>query len=94
MYETLLSNLSLVKYFPQDVLPITRKLGERVLENCASKLKPYLIQAVETKNILVDDYRKVLASICQDAVDTGQNDVHASGEHKVYLLTIISSNLS
>ncbi|GAB2286607.1 hypothetical protein Dimus_021002 [Dionaea muscipula] len=28
----------------KDVLPVAQKLGEKVLENCASKLKPLLVQ--------------------------------------------------
>jgi hypothetical protein len=54
----------------QEVLPIARKLGERVLKNCATKLKPYLVQAVRTFGTSVDDYSEVLASICQDTSDS------------------------
>lgn len=68
----------------QEVLPIARKLGERVLESCSTKLKPYLVQAVKTLDISLDDYSKVVASICQDASDDAeQNEVHASDEHMV-----------
>lgn len=70
-------------FFVQDVLPIARKLGERVLVSCAAKLKPYLLQAVEAKSISLNDYSKALASICQDAIDNGHNEVQATGEHKV-----------
>ncbi|MCI04062.1 sister chromatid cohesion protein PDS5-like protein, partial [Trifolium medium] len=61
----------------QEVLPIARKLGERVLESCATRLKPYLEQAVNTLGISLDDYSEVLASVCRDASDNlAQNDVH------------------
>lgn len=52
------------------------------------------MQAVETKSIALYDYSKVLASIYQDAVDNGQNEVQASCDHKVIFLNILSRNLS
>ncbi|KAK2398945.1 hypothetical protein P8452_06280 [Trifolium repens] len=45
------------------VLPIARKLGESVLESCATKVEPYLRQAVNKLGISLDDYSDVLASI-------------------------------
>ncbi|XP_048331363.2 sister chromatid cohesion protein PDS5 homolog C [Ziziphus jujuba] len=74
--------LASVKKNNEEVLPISRKLGERVLESCATKLKPYLAQAVKTLEISLDDYSKIVTSICEDASDDAeQNDVHASDEH-------------
>ena len=68
----------------QEVLPIARKLGERVLESCATNHKPYIVQAVKTLCVSVEDYSSVLASICQDASDSlEQNDVCATSEHVV-----------
>ena len=59
----------------QEVLPIARKLGEKVFENCASKLKPCLMQAVKSLGISLDDYSKVVSSICQGTSSTAdQND--------------------
>ncbi|GAU17711.1 hypothetical protein TSUD_07730 [Trifolium subterraneum] len=69
--------LDSVKKDNEEVLPIARKLGERVLESCATRLKPYLEQAVNTLGISLDDYSEVLASVCRDASDNlAQNDVH------------------
>eukprot|EP00257_Ricinus_communis_P018684 XP_015577470.1 uncharacterized protein LOC8282502 isoform X2 [Ricinus communis] len=48
----------------QSVLPITRKLGERVIENCVSKLVPYMGQAVQYMGFPLDDYGKFVAYIC------------------------------
>ncbi|KAK2452861.1 hypothetical protein P8452_00562 [Trifolium repens] len=45
------------------VLPIARKLGESVLQSCATKVKPYLRQAVNKLGISLDDYSGVLASM-------------------------------
>lgn len=67
----------------QEVSPIALQLVERVLENCATKLQPYLVQAVKTLGISVDD-SKILAKICQDASDSFEkNDVCVSSEHVV-----------
>ncbi|CAK8569959.1 unnamed protein product [Lathyrus sativus] len=69
--------LESVKKDNEEVLPIARKLGERVLESCAARLKPYLVQAVNTLSISLDDYSGVLALICNDSSDNSmQNDVH------------------
>jgi hypothetical protein len=73
----------------QEVLPVARKLAERVLESSATKLKPYLIQAVETLGISFDDYSKVVASICQETSGTAeQNEDHAAGIDMVILLIV------
>lgn len=69
--------LDSVKKDNEEVLPIARKLGERVLESCATRLKPCLLQAVNTLGISLDDYGDVLASICKETSDNlAQNDVH------------------
>ena len=60
-------------------------MGERVLELCAAKVKPYLVQAVKDLGISLDDYSKVVATICQDADgDVEQNEVQASDENTVH----------
>ena len=59
-------------------------MGERVLESCATKLKPYLVQSVKSLGISVDDYSAVLASICQDTSDDlEKNDTCVTSEHVV-----------
>ncbi|XVF89391.1 hypothetical protein PTKIN_Ptkin19aG0126500 [Pterospermum kingtungense] len=73
--ELLSPILASVKKDNVEVLPVARKLAERVLENCASKLKPYLAQAVEKLGISFDDYSSVVASICQaTTAPVEQND--------------------
>ncbi|KAG6598548.1 hypothetical protein SDJN03_08326, partial [Cucurbita argyrosperma subsp. sororia] len=58
--------LESVKKDNEEILPIARKLGERVLDNCSTKLKPYLVQAVKSLGICFDDYSDIIASICKD----------------------------
>ncbi|KAL5074441.1 hypothetical protein RYX36_013425 [Vicia faba] len=82
-FDLLSPLLDSIKKDNEEVSPIARKLGERVLENCATKLKPYLVQAVRILGISVDDYSQVLASICQDTCDIlEKNGVCVTSEHK------------
>lgn len=56
---------------------MAKSLGEKVLENCAKKLKPYLRQALKSLGAVSDDYSVIVASICEGLnglVD--QSDVH------------------
>lgn len=70
--------LSSVRLGNEEVLPIARILGERVLRACASKLKPYIVDAVESNVISLDDYSEVLASVCDAAPHAAeQNDLDA-----------------
>ncbi|KAL2526202.1 Tudor/PWWP/MBT superfamily protein [Abeliophyllum distichum] len=55
--------------------PFSFKLGERVLENCASKLEPYLQEAVSCMGISFGDYANIVASICQGAIQRENMDV-------------------
>ncbi|KHN29621.1 nucleolar protein dao-5-like isoform X1 [Glycine soja] len=74
--------LASIKKDNKEVFPIAQKLGERVLESCATKLKPYLVQSVKSLGISVDDYSAVLASICQDTSDDlEKNDTCVTSEH-------------
>ncbi|GLT72796.1 hypothetical protein SLA2020_447000 [Shorea laevis] len=79
--ELLTPILASVKKDNEEVLPLARKLAETVLESCATKVKPYLIQAVKTLGISFDDYSKVVASICQETSGASEhNEVHAAGK--------------
>ncbi|KAK7255137.1 hypothetical protein RIF29_28541 [Crotalaria pallida] len=49
----------------QTVSPISWTLGEKVIANCAVKLKPYLMKAVESSGRTLDDYAQIVTSICQ-----------------------------
>lgn len=65
-FDLLSPLLESIKKNNEEVFPIARKLGERVLESCGSKLKPCLVQAVRTLGISLDDYSEVLGSIFQE----------------------------
>lgn len=83
-----LLNFVFISYAVQGVLPLAKKLGEKVLESCATKLRPYLLQAVKTLGISLNDYSKVLTTICQETPGSmEQNDVCA-GENVVSFLLV------
>ncbi|CAJ2653278.1 unnamed protein product [Trifolium pratense] len=78
-FDLLSPHLDSIKKDNEEVLPIARKLGETVLKNCKTKVKPYLVQAVRT----TVDYNEVLASICQDTSDSlEKNGACVTDEHK------------
>jgi len=71
----------------QEALHVAQKLGEKVLETCATKVKPYLIQAVKSLSVSLDDYSDIVGSMCQEISGSiEQKDVHAGDENKVSLL--------
>jgi len=74
----------------QEVLPIARRLAESVLESCATILRPYLKQVVNTLGISLDDYSDVLVSICQEKIGSlKQNDEFLTNDHMVNFLVYI-----
>lgn len=58
--------LTSVKRENQNVSRLAWELGQKVLKNCADKLKPDLPKAVRSMGIAYHDYAEVVASICQD----------------------------
>ncbi|KAJ6388104.1 hypothetical protein OIU77_026637 [Salix suchowensis] len=45
----------------QSFSPIAWKLGERVITNCAAKIKPYLKEAMQSAGIPLDEYAPIVA---------------------------------
>ncbi|KAF2313015.1 hypothetical protein GH714_008758 [Hevea brasiliensis] len=80
--ELLSPLLASVKRGNEEVLSVACKLGEKVLESCATKVKPYLQHAVKSLGISLEDYSEIVASICQSGT-VEQNDAHAADENKV-----------
>ncbi|CAL0327176.1 unnamed protein product [Lupinus luteus] len=79
--ELLSPLLDSVKKDNEEVFPTAKKLGVRVLESCATKLKPYILQAVKSLGISLDDYSMILSSISQGASDSlEQNDIFVTRE--------------
>ncbi|XP_071730569.1 sister chromatid cohesion protein PDS5 homolog C-like [Rutidosis leptorrhynchoides] len=78
--ELLKPLLASVKKDNQGVLPIARKLEEGILMKSADKLKPYMMPAVTSLGARLDEYSKVVASICEGTTATvEQNDKNESG---------------
>ncbi|KAG4399381.1 hypothetical protein AAZX31_08G214500 [Glycine max] len=46
--------------------PMSWILGEKVIRNCAVKLKPYLMKAVESSGRALNEYADIVTDICQN----------------------------
>ncbi|GAB4854689.1 hypothetical protein Ancab_023273 [Ancistrocladus abbreviatus] len=79
--ELVSSIIQCLKRENQEVLPVARKLGAKVLENCAAKLKPYLAQAVKSMGIPLDGYSEVVARICPVSASADNDDGNAITEN-------------
>ncbi|XP_073144958.1 sister chromatid cohesion protein PDS5 homolog C isoform X2 [Henckelia pumila] len=76
--------LDTLKRNNKEVLPIAKKLAEKVFQNCAQKLRPYLTQALKTSDTNFDDYSEVVASTCEPNASTvGHNNENISKYQKV-----------
>lgn len=62
----ILSVVGLICSLFQDISPLSWKLGESVITNCAATLKPYLMKAVKSLGLNVDDYAQIVVSVCQN----------------------------
>ncbi|XAR50477.1 hypothetical protein NMG60_11004817 [Bertholletia excelsa] len=65
--ELLIPLLNSVRKENKNVSPLSWSLGENVLKKCASKLKPYLPQAVQTTSFDLNEFAEIVFSICHDA---------------------------
>ncbi|KAL5063404.1 hypothetical protein RYX36_025141 [Vicia faba] len=77
--------LDSVKKENQTISPICWTLGEKVITNCAFKLKPYLMQAVVSSGRTLDMYPQIVTSICQNQPE--------SQEHIQSLVQAVENNL-
>nr|XP_048320328.1 sister chromatid cohesion protein PDS5 homolog C isoform X2 [Ziziphus jujuba var. spinosa] len=58
--------LSSVRKEDQKTSPISWTLGQKVITNCAAKLRPCLMEAVKSKDIALVDYAQIVATICEN----------------------------
>ncbi|XP_019433673.1 PREDICTED: uncharacterized protein LOC109340431 isoform X2 [Lupinus angustifolius] len=73
--------LNSVRNENQTISPISWTLGEKVITNCAVKLKPYLMKAVESSGRTLDEYARIVSTICQNGFESLQHD-HSNGSKK------------
>ena len=61
-----------------------RRLAEKVIANCGTKLKPYLVDKFNSTGVPLSDYCDIVASVCQgNSDDFDQDGLEASNEHLV-----------
>ncbi|XP_019167489.1 PREDICTED: uncharacterized protein LOC109163184 [Ipomoea nil] len=64
--ELLMPLVDSIKNENQTVSPVSWQLGQNVLEKCSSIIRPYVIEAVKSKNLDILGYAGILSSICQE----------------------------
>ncbi|GMH14313.1 hypothetical protein Nepgr_016154 [Nepenthes gracilis] len=80
-WELLKVLLSSVRKEHEVASPMSWKLGVKVIENTAQKLRPYLVAVIKSMDINNDDYGPIIGSVCQhQSDDVEQNHVDDSGE--------------
>lgn len=76
-----------VQNLSQNVMSSSKKLAEKVLANCALKLKPYLAEAFKGTCAPLSDYSKIVAAVCHGNLGIlVQNEMNISGETQVHYL--------
>ncbi|KAE9616319.1 hypothetical protein Lalb_Chr04g0264431 [Lupinus albus] len=70
--------LNSVRNENKTISPISWTLGEKVITNCAVKLKPYLMKAVESSGRTLDEYAQIVSTIFQSEFESPQHD-HSNG---------------
>ncbi|MED6220977.1 hypothetical protein PIB30_049972 [Stylosanthes scabra] len=58
----------------QTISPTSWTLAEKVVTNCAVKLKPYLSRAVESSGRALNEYAEIVTSICQNESESSRQD--------------------
>ncbi|KEH28544.1 uncharacterized protein [Medicago truncatula] len=58
----------------QTISPISWTLGEKVITNCAVKLKPYLMKAVESSGRALNEYAETITSICHNKSESPERN--------------------
>ncbi|XP_041020647.1 uncharacterized protein LOC121262297 isoform X2 [Juglans microcarpa x Juglans regia] len=83
--DLLIPLLSSVKKENQTDSPIAWQLGEKVITNCAVKLKHYLKETVQSMGIALDDYSQIVTSICQSGPNLLEHEqVNGYREHSAH----------
>ncbi|KAL8109903.1 hypothetical protein AgCh_025849 [Apium graveolens] len=76
--ELLTPILGVLKKHKENTQTISQKLGEKVLETCTVKVKPYLLQAVKSLGGPLSQYSAIVACICEEAGVVEHHDDNGS----------------
>ncbi|XP_039115931.1 uncharacterized protein LOC120251469 isoform X3 [Dioscorea cayenensis subsp. rotundata] len=72
--------LACAKKDSEDVVPAARRLVEKVIVNCGAKLKPYLVEVVQSMGASLSEYSDIIGTICQGKSEA-HDGLHSSREH-------------
>ncbi|KAH7688320.1 Tudor/PWWP/MBT domain-containing protein [Dioscorea alata] len=78
--ELLSCLLACAKKDSEDVVPAARRLVETVIVNCGAKLKPYLVEVVQSMGAPLSEYSDIIGTICQGKSEA-HDGLHSSREH-------------
>ncbi|XP_060200200.1 sister chromatid cohesion protein PDS5 homolog D-like [Lycium barbarum] len=67
-----------------DCSPISSKLGEKGLKECASNVRPCLLEALKSKSMNLDDYAEIVAAICNEVPEGEQMTENKNVTNAVY----------
>ncbi|XP_065865445.1 sister chromatid cohesion protein PDS5 homolog E-like [Euphorbia lathyris] len=82
--EIVIHLLASVRKGNQNLSPTSWKLGREVMKNCATKISPYILKALNSIGDSLDNYDQLVSSICQNATDNIKPlDIRGSGEHSI-----------
>ncbi|KAK8926638.1 hypothetical protein KSP39_PZI018027 [Platanthera zijinensis] len=63
----------------KNIIPPAKKLAEKVLANCALKLKPYMVDLFKNICVPLTDYCKIVTAVCHGNISTFlQNEMNSS----------------
>ncbi|KAK8950002.1 hypothetical protein KSP40_PGU002669 [Platanthera guangdongensis] len=63
----------------KNIIPPAKKLAEKVLANCALKLKPYMVDLFKNICVPLTDYSKIVTAVCHGNISTFlQNEMNSS----------------
>ncbi|KAK9666513.1 hypothetical protein RND81_14G190100 [Saponaria officinalis] len=68
--ELLKSLLASIKMENQSVFPASWELGAKIIERCADKLKPFIMETVSSMGCCLEDFPPILSSICNPTPDS------------------------
>ncbi|WCJ40391.1 hypothetical protein M5689_021310 [Euphorbia peplus] len=83
--EIVIHLLASVRKGNQNLSPTSWKLGREVIKNCAVKISPYILKALNSIGESLDNYDHLVSFICQNTTDNviKSLDVLGSGEYSM-----------
>ncbi|XP_031091634.1 uncharacterized protein LOC115996518 [Ipomoea triloba] len=89
--ELLMPLVDSIKNENQTVSPVSWQLGQNVLEKCSSIIRPYVVEAVKSKSLDINDYAGILSSICHEVPEGEDKMENENGPLAACPVEVVSS---